>query len=102
VTEQWLIENATLEIHAFHMHQVHFRDVTVDSTDPTLQPVLDAETLPAAQRVGDVATGHPGAPGWLKLQLTFTKADIGEFVFHCHILEHEDSGMMSKIQVVAD
>jgi FtsP/CotA-like multicopper oxidase with cupredoxin domain len=28
--------------------------------------------------------------------------DSGEFVFHCHILEHEDNGMMSKFQVVAD
>jgi suppressor of ftsI len=52
--------------------------------------------------VGNVATGYPGAPGYLKLSMTFTKADIGEFVFHCHILEHEDNGMMNKIEVVAD
>ena len=102
VTEDWLIENATLEIHAFHIHQIHFRDVTVDSADPTQQPVLDAQTVPAAQLVGDVSTGYPGAPGWVKLRMTFTKADVGEFVYHCHILEHEDSGMMGKIRVVAD
>jgi FtsP/CotA-like multicopper oxidase with cupredoxin domain len=102
VTEQWLVENATLEIHAFHMHQVHFRDITAASSDPDQQPVLDVVTVPAARRIGDIASGYPGAPGWVRLLMTFTKADIGEFVFHCHILEHEDSGMMAKIQVVAD
>jgi FtsP/CotA-like multicopper oxidase with cupredoxin domain len=102
VTEEWLVENATMEIHAFHMHQIHFRDVTVDSADPDLQPILDTVNLPAAQRIGDIADGRPSAPGYLKLRMTFTKGDIGEFVFHCHILEHEDNGMMAKIQVVAD
>jgi FtsP/CotA-like multicopper oxidase with cupredoxin domain len=102
VTEEWLVENSTLEIHAFHMHQVHFRDITMDSTDPDQQPMLDTINVPAAPLVGDVTTGGPGAPGWVRLRMTFTKADIGEFVFHCHILEHEDNGMMGKIRVVAD
>lgn len=102
VTEEWLVENSTLEIHAFHMHQIHFRDVTTASADPDLQPLLDTVTVPAARLVGGISTGHPGKPGWVRLQVTFTKADIGEFVYHCHILEHEDSGMMGKVRVVAD
>jgi FtsP/CotA-like multicopper oxidase with cupredoxin domain len=28
-------------------------------------------------------------------------SQIGDFVFHCHILEHEDGGMMARIRVVA-
>jgi FtsP/CotA-like multicopper oxidase with cupredoxin domain len=102
VTEEWLVENSTLEIHAFHMHQIHFQDVTSPSADPDLHPLLDTITVPAAPLIGDVATGGPGAPGWVKLRMTFTTADIGEFVYHCHILEHEDNGMMGKIRVVAD
>jgi FtsP/CotA-like multicopper oxidase with cupredoxin domain len=102
VTEEWLVENSTLEIHAFHMHQIHFRDVTRASANPDDQPLLDVINLPAAPLLGDVATGYPGAPGWVVLRMTFTKQDIGEFVYHCHILEHEDNGMMGKIQVVAD
>jgi FtsP/CotA-like multicopper oxidase with cupredoxin domain len=102
VTEEWLVENSTLEIHAFHMHQIHFRDVTVNSDNPTLQPILDTITVPAAPLIGNVQTGYPGPPGWVRLRMTFTTADIGEFVFHCHILEHEDNGMMERIQVVAD
>ena len=102
VTEDWLVENSTLEIHAFHMHQIHFRDVTVSSSNPDLNPILDTITLPAAPLIGEPATGYPGAPGFVRLRMTFTTADIGEFVFHCHILEHEDNGMMAKVQVVAD
>jgi FtsP/CotA-like multicopper oxidase with cupredoxin domain len=102
VTEEWLVENSTLEIHAFHMHQIHFRDVTAPNTNPDLNPILDVITLPAAPLIGDVATGYPGPPGYVRLRMTFTTADIGEFVFHCHILEHEDNGMMAKVQVVAD
>jgi FtsP/CotA-like multicopper oxidase with cupredoxin domain len=102
VTEDWLIENSTLEIHAFHMHQIHFREVTHDDRDPWQEPLLDTITVPAAPLIGDVQTGYPGAPGIVKLRMTFTTADIGEFVFHCHILEHEDNGMMGKIKVVAD
>jgi FtsP/CotA-like multicopper oxidase with cupredoxin domain len=102
VTEEWLVQNATLEMHTFHMHQIHFRDVTMPTDDPASQPVLDVVNVPPAQLIGDIATGYPGAPGWVKLRMTFTTADIGEFVFHCHILEHEDNGMMAKIQVVPD
>jgi FtsP/CotA-like multicopper oxidase with cupredoxin domain len=102
VTEDWVIENSTLEIHAFHMHQIHFRNVASNSPFPDQGSLLDTVTVPAAPLIGSVAAGYPGAPGWVKLRMTFTKADIGEFVFHCHILEHEDNGMMAKVQVVAD
>jgi FtsP/CotA-like multicopper oxidase with cupredoxin domain len=98
VTEQWTIENDTLEVHAFHMHQIHFRDVTAGDGNPDHEPVLDTVSIPAAPNIDGVA----GEPGVRVLKLTFTKAQIGEFVFHCHILEHEDNGMMAKIQVVAD
>ncbi len=102
VTEDWLVENSTLEIHAFHIHQIHFRDVSNAGLPAEQQPLLDVINLPAAPLIGNVATGYPGAPGWVRLRMTFTKADIGEFVYHCHVLEHEDNGMMGKIRVVAD
>jgi L-ascorbate oxidase len=34
------------------------------------------------------------------VELDIPFAELGEFVYHCHILEHEDGGMMAKIQVV--
>jgi FtsP/CotA-like multicopper oxidase with cupredoxin domain len=35
------------------------------------------------------------------LQVEIPFSQLGSFVFHCHILDHEDGGMMAKIQVVA-
>jgi FtsP/CotA-like multicopper oxidase with cupredoxin domain len=103
VTEEWLVQNSTLEIHAFHMHQIHFRVIgDSDRQSPDLGNLLDVVNVPAAPLIGDVQTGGPGTPGFVKLRMTFTTADIGEFVFHCHILEHEDNGMMGKIKVVVD
>ena len=98
VTEEWTIQNYTLEYHAFHIHQVHFRDVSAGSMSPADAPLLDTVNVPPAFNNG----GTPGTPGQTKIMMTFTKAQIGEFVFHCHVLEHEDGGMMQKIRVVAD
>ena len=92
VTEQWTIQNYSLEYYAFHIHQIHFRDVTAGSLDPLDAPLLDTVNVPPAVD----NEGFPGAPGQTKIRLTFTRAQIGEFVFHCHVLEHEDNGMMQK------
>jgi FtsP/CotA-like multicopper oxidase with cupredoxin domain len=98
VTEQWTIQNYTLENHAFHMHQIHFRDISSGGRDPQGSPLLDTVNVAPAEN----ANGVPGAPGQVTLLMTFTRAQIGEFVFHCHILGHEDNGMMQKLRVVGD
>ena len=60
VTEDWLIENSTLEIHAFHIHQVHFRDVTQGGTGPNSIPLQDVITVPAAPLRGSTAKRSSG------------------------------------------
>jgi FtsP/CotA-like multicopper oxidase with cupredoxin domain len=96
-TEEWTIQNYTPEIHAFHMHQFHFR---VMSADPAQDfPLLDVVTVPAATLDKNL---QPNIPGEVKIRLTFTRALSGEFVFHCHILNHEDNGMMGKLLVAPD
>ncbi|HTZ70585.1 MAG TPA: multicopper oxidase domain-containing protein [Acetobacteraceae bacterium] len=51
-------------------------------------------------------SGKPGAPdcpfpGIISLTIDFSRAEqVGTFVYHCHILEHEDGGMMAKINVI--
>jgi FtsP/CotA-like multicopper oxidase with cupredoxin domain len=98
VTEQWTIQNYALENHAFHIHQIHFRDISSGGRDPQGSPLLDTVNVVPAEN----ANGVPGAPGQVTLLMTFTRAQIGEFVFHCHILGHEDNGMMQKLRVVDD
>lgn len=92
--EDWVIENRTHEDHAFHIHQVHFLVTEMDGvpvTDPHLQ---DTVTVP-------YWTGTGPYPR-VKIRLDFRDPEIaGSFVYHCHILDHEDGGMMAKILVKA-
>lgn len=98
------LENYALGVHSFHIHQMHFRDVTVSDKIDDLAPILDTVNVPGATR------GHstendvdiPMTPSVVRLRLKFTRAMIGEFVFHCHLLAHEDAGMMKKVRVVAN
>jgi FtsP/CotA-like multicopper oxidase with cupredoxin domain len=61
------------------------------------------DTFPIPPALTD-ATGsnpNPAIPGRVFLKLTFKKREqIGRYVYHCHILEHEDGGMMAPIEVV--
>ncbi len=103
VTEDWLLQNYTLEVHNFHIHQMHFRDITAGDTIGDRAPLLDTVNIPAATRApsADGSVDVPMTPGFTRLRLKFTRSMIGEFVFHCHFLNHEDTGMMKKVRVVA-
>jgi FtsP/CotA-like multicopper oxidase with cupredoxin domain len=90
-TEDWVIENRTLENHEFHMHQIHFL-------------VLERDGKPVTQEYRDMIdipywTGTGPYPS-VKVRMDFRGPDVGDFVYHCHILEHEDHGMMAIIRVL--
>ncbi|HEV7356826.1 MAG TPA: multicopper oxidase domain-containing protein [Steroidobacteraceae bacterium] len=91
--EDWVIENRTNELHAFHIHQIHFqvRDwagLTVNETylrDTVNVPFFDS-TMKA----------YPS----LTLRMDFRDPNtVGTFIYHCHLLDHEDGGMMGLIRV---
>ena len=93
--EDWIIENRTQELHAFHIHQTHFllkewNGVPVD--EPYLRDTINVAYWDGAS---------PAYPS-VKLRMDFRDPNsVGTFVYHCHLLEHEDGGMMGTIQVVA-
>ncbi len=91
--EDWIIENRTRELHAFHIHQIHF--VLVDwNSVPVDEPFL-RDTINVAYWDGK----SPEYPS-VKLRMDFRDPRIvGTFVYHCHLLEHEDGGMMGTILV---
>jgi suppressor of ftsI len=80
----WRIVNATREIHPFHIHQVHFL-VYAENGVRVADPVwLDTANVPVG--------------GSVDLIMDFTDPIIrGMSLFHCHLLNHEDKGMMAKI-----
>jgi FtsP/CotA-like multicopper oxidase with cupredoxin domain len=92
--EDWTIENRSLENHEFHIHQIHFllldrNGVPVPKQD---QQMLDMVQVP-------YWSGSGPDPS-VTVRMDFRGPDIGDFVYHCHILGHEDAGMMAIIRVV--
>ena len=92
--EDWIVENRALETHAFHMHQIHFLITEIDG-----QPVADQDLRDTIEIPFWEGPGHPYHS--VKMRMDFRDPTIaGTFVFHCHILLHEDMGMMHKILVL--
>ena len=92
--EDWIIENRSSELHAFHIHQLHF--LLLDWSDaPVNEPFLrDTVNVP-------YFNGRTLAYPSVRLRMDFRDPDsVGTFVYHCHLLEHEDGGMMGTIRVL--
>ncbi len=90
--EDWTIENRTLETHAFHIHQIHFTMLEVDGKPVEQHDLRDTIQIPYWSGKGPYHS--------VKVRMDFRDPTIaGTFVFHCHILLHEDMGMMHKILV---
>ncbi len=74
------------------MHPIHIRDVMFQILDRDGRP-------PAPEEAGWKDTVHVGAGETVRVITRF--ADYaGTYVFHCHILEHEDRAMMTQFRVV--
>jgi FtsP/CotA-like multicopper oxidase with cupredoxin domain len=96
--EEWTILNFAHEIHNFHIHQLHFR--VLESDDKFLEGrMMDTINTPVALPDATWSKGDPVTPGKVRLLLHFARGISGTFVFHCHILSHEDKGMMGIIRV---
>jgi FtsP/CotA-like multicopper oxidase with cupredoxin domain len=102
--EEWTVENWTNELHAFHIHQVHFRVLEVNGQPVTDPPLLDTVTVPAAMtgRAADVTRAGQSAivPGSVRVKMFFPASLAGDIPFHCHLVDHEDNGMMGVLRVV--
>jgi FtsP/CotA-like multicopper oxidase with cupredoxin domain len=91
--EDWIIENRSTELHAFHIHQIHFLLMEYSGV-PIDEPFLrDTINVPYFNHRG---LSYPS----VKLRMDFRDPNtVGTFVYHCHLLEHEDGGMMGLIRV---
>jgi len=92
--EDWIIENRSTELHDFHIHQLHF--LLLDwSGIPVNEPFLrDTVNVP-------YYNGRSLAYPSVRIRVDFRDPNIvGTFVYHCHLLEHEDGGMMGMIRVL--
>jgi FtsP/CotA-like multicopper oxidase with cupredoxin domain len=97
-TEEWVIENWTNEIHAFHIH--HFRLLEINGEKIAAPPLLDVVTVPYATATGYHSKEGPVRPGRVRIKLTFPETLAGDIPFHCHLVDHEDNGMMGVLRVI--
>jgi suppressor of ftsI len=82
--QHWRIVNESAELHPFHIHQVHFLAYAQNDAPLPNPAWLDTVNVPVA--------------GTVDVILDFTDPVIkGMSVFHCHLLNHEDKGMMAKV-----
>jgi FtsP/CotA-like multicopper oxidase with cupredoxin domain len=103
-TEVWEIYNTTGDAHPMHIHEIVFEVVNreglvLNNDEEVVEPIqLDGEvTAPEPWETGfkDTVIAYPGQVTRLKAQFTTT----GQFVWHCHIVEHEDNEMMRPYRI---
>jgi spore coat protein A len=88
-TEIWELHNRTRDAHPIHVHRVQFQLVGRGR---------DGTTPPGPAEAGylDTVTALPGEITRIKIPFELP----GRFVWHCHILEHEDNEMMRPYEVI--
>jgi FtsP/CotA-like multicopper oxidase with cupredoxin domain len=92
--EDWTIENRTPEVHEFHIHQIHFLLMAANGVPvpPQQQQYLDEIAIPYYSGTGPVPS--------VTVRMDFRGPLVGDFLYHCHILDHEDNGMMAILRVL--
>jgi FtsP/CotA-like multicopper oxidase with cupredoxin domain len=89
-TETWIIDNHTLMDHPFHMHGFRFQVLDIGGNAPAYRSWEDTVNVPGfgspEGSVMRVKVRYDGFPG--------------RWVYHCHILHHQDMGMMAEFDFV--
>jgi FtsP/CotA-like multicopper oxidase with cupredoxin domain len=102
-TEDWEFYNATGDAHPMHIHEVLFQvvdrqDVVIDEESGTVRVDGTSEPSPPEPWEDgwkDTVIAYPGQV--TRMRMRFTNA--GQFVWHCHIVEHEDNEMMRPYRI---
>ena len=89
-TEVWQVRNIDGEYHNFHVHDVQFQVLSVDGAEPG----------PQVSGWKDTVYVPPGGSVRLALRFTDYADPDTPYMYHCHLLQHEDAGMMGQFVVV--
>jgi FtsP/CotA-like multicopper oxidase with cupredoxin domain len=94
--ERWTLLNTSKELHVFHIHQTDFQVISINGVPQPFTGYQDTVSLPYATKQKGVLV-----PGEVTVIIPFTNPlMLGRFVYHCHIVQHADQGMMANIEVV--
>ena len=89
-TEIWEIDNPSMMAHPFHVHHVQFQLLDRNGERPA----------PAERGLKDTVLVNPGETVRIIARFDDYADPDNPYMFHCHILEHEDMGMMGQFVVV--
>jgi blue copper oxidase len=89
-TEIWRVTNTDGEYHNFHVHDVQFHVLTIGGNQPPPQLSGWKDTVYVA----------PGRTVRLAMRFTDHADPSSPYMYHCHLLQHEDNGMMGQFVVV--
>lgn len=103
VTEEWELVNVSAEAHNFHIHQTRFYVLPQNAPAGNAGGLMDNVALPngGAACDGTVAKWRTGRCQVSTVVVRIRFTEPGDFLYHCHIGEHQDSGMMEHIRVIA-
>ena len=102
VSEEWELVNVSGEAHNFHIHQAKFYVLPQNAPEGDAGELMDNVSLPngGASCDGTVASWRSGRCKVATVTVRIPFSEPGDFIYHCHIGEHQDSGMMARIRVV--
>ena len=83
--EEWVVRNTSGEEHTIHIHVDDFQVMSINGVPQPFRGWVDTAIIPAN--------------GQIVIRIYFTDF-TGKTVFHCHMLNHEDAGMMAVLQIV--
>jgi FtsP/CotA-like multicopper oxidase with cupredoxin domain len=83
--EEWVVRNTSGELHPIHIHVDNYQLMSINGVPQPFHGWVDTASIPAN--------------GQIVIRIHFTDF-TGKTVFHCHILNHEDAGMMAVLQIV--
>ncbi|MGH3470368.1 MAG: multicopper oxidase domain-containing protein, partial [Thermocrispum sp.] len=89
-TEIWEVTNRDGEYHNFHVHDVQFEVLSVDGAEPG----------PQLSGWKDTIFMPPGRTVRVAMRFTDYADPDTPYMYHCHLLQHEDAGMMGQFVVV--
>jgi FtsP/CotA-like multicopper oxidase with cupredoxin domain len=95
--EAWELYNFTADAHPIHIHEVFFQVINRQKLDKRTGLAIQSPRVPEPSENGfkDTVIAYPGEV--TRVQLRFENE--GQFVWHCHIVEHEDNEMMRPYRI---
>jgi FtsP/CotA-like multicopper oxidase with cupredoxin domain len=106
--EEWTVFNRSFSDHPFHMHQNHFLLTKINGKPLATPEWHDTVIVPGVSPQPSQPEPSPpqpnintSTPGSITFRMYLNPVTAGCFVTHCHILTHEDLGMMQRVDVLS-